>query len=145
MTSAKSTTPPAPNVVKTEAEWQQKLSAAEYHVMRKAGTERAGSGPHLDEHRDGIFLCVSCDAHLFETNAKYESGTGWPSFFKPITENAVSEHEDRGLFSRRTEIRCANCDGHLGHVFPDGPKPTGLRYCMNGVALKFTPGSDADD
>ena len=144
MNSNKSAAPPAPRIVKTDAEWQAQLSPAEYNVMRRAGTERAGTGPHLDEHRDGVFSCAGCDAQVFETSAKYESGTGWPSFFQPITENAVAEHEDRGLFSRRTEIRCATCDAHLGHVFPDGPKPTGLRYCMKGVGLKFTPGSTSD-
>ena len=133
----------APSVVKTDAEWSAQLSPEAFRVTRKQGTERAGTGPHLDEHRPGVFSCVCCGGPLFETGAKYESGTGWPSFYEPISGDAVSEHEDHGLFSRRTEIRCSACAAHLGHVFPDGPKPTGLRYCMNGVALDFTA-KDAD-
>lgn len=133
-----SKTGPGPHVVKTDAEWAEQLSPQAFHVTRKGATERAGTGPHNNERRQGTFSCVCCGAPLFETRAKFDSGTGWPSFFAPITGDAVSEHEDRGLFSRRTEIRCAACDAHLGHVFPDGPKPSGLRYCMNGVALTFS-------
>lgn len=128
-----------PRIVKTDAEWAEKLSPAAFHVTRRGGTERAGSGPHIDEHREGTFSCVCCGAPLFEARAKFESGTGWPSFFEPIAADAVREHEDRGLLARRTEIRCAACEAHLGHVFADGPEPTGLRYCMNGVALTFSP------
>ena len=132
---------PAPKVYKTDEEWRKTLTPEQYRVTRKHGTERAGTGPHLQEKRDGVFHCVCCGAPLFRTAAKYESGTGWPSFFEPISPDAVTEHEDRGLFMRRTEIRCATCDAHLGHVFPDGPRPTGQRYCMNGVALGFEPQS----
>ncbi len=129
-------------ISKSEIEWRKLLSAEQFRITREQGTERAFSGPHQDETRDGDFCCVCCGKSLFETNAKFDSGTGWPSFFAPKEETAVSEHEDRGLFRRRTEIRCSDCDAHLGHVFSDGPQPTGLRYCMNGHALVFTPDDD---
>jgi len=128
-------------IEKTEAEWQEQLTPEQFHIMRKHGTERAFSGPHQDEKRPGMFKCAGCGKDLFETSAKFDSGTGWPSFFEPAGKDAVSEHKDRSFFMTRTEIRCADCDGHLGHVFPDGPKPTGLRYCMNGHALTFEPKS----
>ena len=124
-------------VQKTDAEWQNLLTPEQYRITRKHGTERAFTGPHQHEDRDGIFKCVCCGNKLFATNGKYESGTGWPSFFQPVSETAVTEHKDRSFFMVRTEIRCADCDAHLGHVFPDGPQPTGLRYCMNGHALEF--------
>jgi peptide-methionine (R)-S-oxide reductase len=126
-------------VTKSDEEWRKQLTPEEFHVTRQHGTERAFSGPHLNEKRSGIYACVCCGAPLFQSDAKFESGTGWPSFFKPLDDKAVDEHEDRSLFMRRTEVRCASCDAHLGHVFPDGPRPTGLRYCMNGTALKFEP------
>ena len=126
-------------IQKSDAEWQSQLTAEQYNITRKHGTERAFTGPHQDEKRDGMFKCVCCGNDLFETNAKFESGTGWPSFFQPAQSSSVSEHKDRSFFMTRTEIRCADCDAHLGHVFPDGPKPTGLRYCMNGHALTFEP------
>jgi len=126
-------------VTKSDEEWRKQLTPEQFHVTRQHGTERAFSGPHLNEKRSGIYACVCCGAPLFQSNAKFESGSGWPSFFKPLDDKAVDEHEDGSLFMRRTEVRCASCDAHLGHVFPDGPRPTGLRYCMNGTALKFEP------
>ncbi len=128
-----------PKVEKTEAEWKALLTPEQFNVTRKHGTERAFSGPHQDEKRDGMFTCVCCGNDLFETNSKFESGTGWPSFFQPTNNDAVAEHKDRSFFMTRTEIRCADCEAHLGHVFPDGPQPTGLRYCMNGHSLTFKP------
>jgi peptide-methionine (R)-S-oxide reductase len=113
------------------------LSDEEFHVLRKHGTERAFSHPLNNNKKAGDYVCAGCGNPLFNSAAKYDSGTGWPSFYEPVSDDAVSEHEDRTLFMRRTEVRCAACDGHLGHVFPDGPQPTGQRYCMNGVALKF--------
>jgi len=128
-----------PKIEKTEADWRAQLSDEQFHVTRKHGTERAFSGPHQDEKRPGTFQCVCCGKDLFRTAAKYDSGTGWPSFYEAIDEDAVTEHRDRSFFMVRTEVRCADCDAHLGHVFEDGPKPTGLRYCMNGHAMTFDP------
>jgi peptide-methionine (R)-S-oxide reductase len=133
-----------PPVQKSDAEWREQLTPEQYHVTRKHGTERAFTSPLNDEKRDGTFHCVCCDAPLFDAGTKFESGTGWPSFTAPASAEAVTEHDDRSFFMRRTEVRCANCDAHLGHVFADGPHPTGLRYCMNGVAMTFTP-KDAED
>ena len=129
-----------PRVEKSDAEWRKQLSPEAYRVTREHGTERAGTHPYNREKRAGTFHCVCCGEPLFGSDAKFESGTGWPSYFKPMEGGAVSEHEDRSFFMRRTEVRCGACDAHLGHVFPDGPKPTGLRYCINGVALDFKPG-----
>jgi peptide-methionine (R)-S-oxide reductase len=123
---------------KTPAEWQAELSPSQYHVLREHGTERAGTSPLNMEKRDGHYYCAGCGHLLFDASTKYESGTGWPSFFRP-EEGAVDTSVDRSLFMARTEVHCANCGGHLGHVFPDGPHPTGLRYCMNGAALAFKP------
>jgi peptide-methionine (R)-S-oxide reductase len=123
-------------VTKTDQEWRAQLSDLAYKVTRKGGTERAFSNDSFPK-RDGEFSCACCNAPLFGTSAKFDSGTGWPSFYQPLSDTAVIEREDNGFFSRRTEVLCARCDAHLGHVFPDGPQPTGLRYCMNGVALKF--------
>jgi len=122
----------------TEAEWRAKLSDLQYRVLREADTERAGSSPLNDEYRAGTFLCAGCDLALFASQAKFDSGTGWPSFYQPLA-GAVGTKDDSSLFATRTEVHCRRCGGHLGHVFSDGPKPTGLRYCMNGAALKFAP------
>lgn len=126
-------------VQKSDAEWREQLTPEQYEITRKHGTERAFSGPHQEEKRDGDFTCVCCGNPLFRTSSKFDSGTGWPSFYAPVSEEAVSEHKDRSFFMVRTEVRCADCEAHLGHVFPDGPQPTGLRYCMNGHAMNFEP------
>jgi peptide-methionine (R)-S-oxide reductase len=126
-------------VEKPDAEWKKTLSPSQFDVLRKHGTERAGTSPLNQEKRAGTFYCAACSNALFGSDTKFESGTGWPSFWAPL-EHAVETTEDRSLFMARTEVHCANCGGHLGHVFPDGPRPTGLRYCMNGVALAFRPG-----
>ncbi len=134
--------PPA-KVAKSDEEWKKQLTPEQYYVTRKHGTERAFSNPLNREKRGGDFKCVCCGATLFTSDTKFDSGTGWPSFWAPAEPDAVSEHKDRSWFMRRTEIRCASCDAHLGHVFPDGPKPTGARYCINGVALTFAAGATA--
>lgn len=126
-------------VTKTDAHWRQQLSPEQYRITREHGTERAFTHPYNEEKREGMFRCVCCGAPLFQSDAKFDSGTGWPSFYRAVSDNTVSEHEDTSLFMRRTEVRCARCEAHLGHVFPDGPQPTGLRYCINGTALKFDP------
>ena len=128
----------AAEVQKTDAEWRALLTPAQFDVLRKHGTERPGSSALNHEKRKGTFACAGCDLPLFSSDTKYESGTGWPSFYQPLP-NAVATTTDRTLFMTRTEVHCRRCHGHLGHVFDDGPKPTGLRYCMNGVALKFNP------
>ena len=125
-------------VNKTNEEWEATLSPSQFQVLREHGTERAGTSPLNHEKRQGTFFCVGCGRPLFESSTKFESGTGWPSFWQPL-DHAVETTEDRSYFMTRTEVHCANCGGHLGHVFPDGPRPTGLRYCMNGAALKFEP------
>jgi len=125
-------------VVKSEAEWRAQLTPEQYHVVREKGTERAWTGVLNDAKADGVYRCAGCGEPLFDSDTKYDSGSGWPSFTQPAASTIV-EHADTSHGMRRVEVRCAKCDGHLGHLFPDGPGPTGLRYCINGVALKFEP------
>ena len=126
-------------IVKSEEEWRAQLSPQQYEVTRRHGTERAFTGPYWDNKSPGLYSCVCCGEPLFDAATKYDSGTGWPSFYAPVAASAGAEHTDNSMFMRRTEVRCAKCDAHLGHVFPDGPRPTGQRYCMNGQALDFKP------
>lgn len=124
-----------------ESEWRERLTPTQYHVLREAGTERAFSGALNDNKADGLYVCAACENPLFDSDDKYDSGSGWPSFTRPIGPDAVTDHEDISHGMRRVETRCARCDSHLGHVFPDGPPPTRLRYCMNSVSLDFRPRS----
>ena len=123
----------------SDSEWKARLTPQQYQVLRKHGTERAFTSPLNDVKGDGVFVCAACQHEVFAASTKFDSGTGWPSFYKPIGEGAIGTSEDRKLFAVRTEVHCANCGGHLGHVFKDGPAPTGLRYCLNGTALAYEP------
>lgn len=130
---------------RSKEEWRQVLTDEQYRILRKKGTERAFTGPHANAKETGTYACAGCGTDLFPSETKFDSGTGWPSFYAPVADTNVETEEDRSLFMRRTEVVCRRCGGHLGHVFPDGPQPTGQRYCINGAALDFKPESDGEE
>ncbi len=129
-------------IQKSDAEWQKQLTPEQFHIARKKGTEQAFSGEYWNEHRAGTYACRCCGEPLFDAQTKYESGSGWPSFYAPLNGQAVATHDDSSYGMKRTEVVCAKCDAHLGHLFPDGPRPTGQRYCMNSASLKLEPAPD---
>lgn len=136
---AGSSTASRKKVEKTEAEWRAHLTPEQFHILREKGTERAFTGKLYNNHADGLYHCAACNAPLFRSETKYESGSGWPSFYEPISADAVQLHEDSSHGMRRIEVTCASCGSHLGHVFPDGPRPTGERFCINSASLEFEP------
>jgi peptide-methionine (R)-S-oxide reductase len=129
-------------IAKSDADWRQELTPEQYHVLREKGTEPAFTGVYWDEHRPGVYRCAACGNELFSSDTKFDSRTGWPSFFQPIDQEKVDTDTDRSFFMTRTEVHCARCGGHLGHLFPDGPRPTGMRYCINSAALKLDPAAE---
>jgi peptide-methionine (R)-S-oxide reductase len=137
MSTTESKSPSPEKVRKSEAEWREQLTPEQFHILRNAGTERPGTGPYLHHSKPGLYSCAGCGQELFRSDSKFNSHCGWPSFFEPASASSMTEIRDTSHGMIRTEIRCSRCDGHLGHVFPDGPRPTGLRYCINGHALTF--------
>jgi peptide-methionine (R)-S-oxide reductase len=131
-------------IEKTDEEWRAELTPEQYEILRQKGTEAPFTGEYNDAKEDGMYLCAACGAELFSSDTKFDSGTGWPSFYKPASEDAVEEEADNSLMMRRTEVMCSRCGGHLGHVFPDGPEPTGERYCINSACLVLDPGDPGD-